>query len=144
MRRVILALPVIAAITWAALPSSVEAAPTGVPVVIVAHTSFETAESAFESSLPGCEEGTVVNGDGGPHFTPWGGVFNGDKEFTCAGGESGFTIRLKAQFGEGGSTGHWVVVDAWGELAGLKGSGSLVGIPISDTIIDDVYTGTVR
>ena len=73
-----------------------------------------------------------------------GGVFSGDKEFTCAGGLSGFTLRLKARFGEGGSTGSWTVVSGWGDYAGLKGSGSLVGISVSDVQIDDVFTGLIR
>ena len=121
------------------------AAPTGTPVHIVAHTSLESPAADFESSLDGCETGTVVNGDNAQaHFTPWGGAFIGDKEFTCAGGLSGFTLHLKARFGGGGSTGTWTVVSGWGDLEGLKGSGSLVGISVSDTAIDDVYTGSVR
>ena len=71
-------------------------------------------------------------------------MFSGDKEFTCAGDLSGFTLRLKARFGEGGSTGSWTVVSGWGDLDGLKGSGSLVGIPVSDVAIDDIFTGSVR
>jgi hypothetical protein len=65
-------------------------------------------------------------------------------DMTCASGDAGFTIRLTARFGGGGSTGTWTLADAWGDLAGLKGSGSLVGIPTSDTSIDDIYTGTLR
>lgn len=122
-----------------------QATPPGQPVQIVAHTSFESDVSDFDSSLEGCESGTVVNGAKiTVQFTPWGGTFNGDKEFTCAGGESGFVLRLKARFGQNGSTGSWTVVDGWGDLTGLKGSGSLVGIPVSEDQIDDVYTGTVR
>ena len=121
------------------------AVPTGTPVQIVAHTSFDSEVADFESSLEGCESGTVVNGDNAQaHFTPWGGVFSGDKEFTCDGGLSGFTLRLMARFGEGGSTGTWTVVGGWGDLEGLKGSGSLVGIPVSDVAIDDIFTGSVR
>jgi hypothetical protein len=115
-----------------------------VPVNIVAHTSFSSDESPFDSSLGGCETGTVVSShDVVVNFTPWGGVFNGGKEFTCAGGDSGFTLRLKARFGEGGSTGTWTVADGWGDFEGLHGSGSLVGIPTGDNI-DDVYTGSFR
>lgn len=120
------------------------AAPVGFSVAIVVHTDFTVEASDFDSNLPGCEDGTVVNGDGGPHFTPWGGIFVGTKVFTCADGESGFTIRLTARFGGGGSTGNWTLSDASGDLAGMKGSGSLVGIPTGDTSIDDIYTGTVR
>ena len=121
------------------------AAPGGTPVHIVAHTSLESPAADFESSLVGCESGTVVNGDNAQaHFTPWGGAFIGDKEFTCESGLSGFTLHLKARFGGGGSTGSWTAVGGWGELDGLKGSGSLVGIPVSDVAIDDVFTGSVR
>ena len=127
----------------AAMPATVQAAPGGFSVEIVAHTVFGPEPSEFESSLSGCATGSVVD-NGDAHFTPWGGAFTGLKEFTCADGESGFTIRLTARFGGGGSTGTWTLADAWGELAGLKGSGSLVGIPTSDTSIDDVYTGTLR
>ena len=133
-----------ALIMAAGVAAPVAAAGPATPVLIVAHTDFTADVSDFESNLAGCAEGTVVNGAFGVHGTPWGGVFNGDKEFTCAGGGSGFTVRLKARFGENGSTGSWNVTDGWGDLAGLKGSGSLVGIPVSATILDDVYTGTVR
>jgi hypothetical protein len=124
--------------------SAADAAPQGLSVHIVAHTSLETEVSDFESSIEGCESGTVVNGRSAAHFTPWGGNFHGDKEFTCDGDESGFTLRLKARFGEGGSTGSWTVVEGWGDLARIKGSGSLVGVPVTETQIDDVYTGVFR
>ena len=121
------------------------AAPVGFSVHIVAHTSFEAESSDFESNIPGCTSGTVENAENvAAHFTPWGGVFVGDKVFTCTGGDAGFVISLRARFGEGGSTGSWTVASGSGDLEGLKGSGSLVGIPISDTALDDVYTGTVR
>lgn len=128
-----------------AAATSAQAAPQGQPVQIVAHTSLETEVSDFDASLEGCESGTVVNAaDAIATFTPWGGVFVGDKEFTCDGEESGFTLRLKARFGGDGSTGSWTVVDGWGDFAGLKGSGTLVGIPVSEVQIDDVFTGSFR
>ena len=105
------------------------AAPVRTSVVIVAHTDIGPTPSEFESSVPGCASGTVVDAAGGPHFTPWGGVFVGVKDLTCDGGAAGFSIRLTARFGPGGSTGSWVLVDAWGDLDGVRGSGSLVGIP---------------
>jgi hypothetical protein len=121
------------------------AAPVGFSVEITSHTSLVSEVSDFDSSLEGCESGTVVNGaDAKASFTPWGGAFSGTKEFTCAGGESGFDLRLKARFGGGGSTGTWVLTDAWGEFAGLKGSGSLVGVPVDEETIDDIFTGTFR
>ena len=121
------------------------AVPSGSPVEIVAHTDFTSDVSEFDATLDGCRSGTVVDGENATaHFTPWGGVFNGDKEFTCAGGLSGFTLRLKARFGEDGSTGSWTVASGWGALDGLKGSGTLTGIAASEVILDDIYTGSVR
>jgi hypothetical protein len=139
----VLAGSAIAVISSVAVGHMAAAAPRGEPVIIVAHTEF-AGETVFESTIDGCTSGTVVNGDGGPHFTPWGGVFVGLKEFTCADGESGFTVGLTAQFGGAGSTGTWRILDGWGVLSGARGSGSLVGIPTSETSIDDVYTGVIR
>lgn len=120
------------------------AAPGGLPIHIVADTQLEGG--TFESSLPNCSTGTVEDAeDVAAHFTPWGGVFIGDKVFTCAGdGGDGFVLALRARFGSQGSTGSWTVVSGSGDFSGLKGSGSLVGIRTSETSIDDVYTGTVR
>jgi hypothetical protein len=119
------------------------ASPGTFSVLITAHTDFSQAVSSFDSNLPGCSTGTVVNGSGGAHFTPWGGNFVGTKQFTCDGGAAGFDVRVQARFGGGGSVGSWVIAGAWGDLAGMKGSGRLVGIP-SDIGIDDNYAGTVR
>jgi hypothetical protein len=136
---------IVAAVASVVVAAPAVAAPVGYSVEITAHTDFTTPDaSTFESNLTGCEDGTVVTGPPRGSFTPWGGTFIGTKEFTCTGGESGFTIRLTARFGGGGSTGTWTLADAWGDLAGAKGSGSLVGIPTSDTSIDDIYTGTFR
>ena len=38
----------------------------------------------------------------------------------------------------------WTVASGWGDLVGLKGSGTLTGIVVSDVLLDDIYTGTVR
>jgi hypothetical protein len=122
----------------------VSAAPVRFPVDVVVHTDFSAEVSAFEGNIPGCETGTVVNGDRSrTHFTPWGGVFVGVKEFTCAGGEGGVDVRLNARFGELGSTGSWTVIDAWGSLEGVKASGSLVGV-YTEIGVDDRYTGSAR
>ena len=130
----------------AATAGPAAAAPTGFSVEITAHTDFTSPDSSeFDSSLTGCESGSVVNGDKvNGAFTPWGGTFVGHKLFTCEGGESGFTLALRARFGGGGSTGTWTVVSGFGDLEGVKGSGSLVGISTSQTSIDDIYTGTFR
>ena len=119
----------------------VNAAPAAFPVDVVVHTEFGVEVSEFEGNIPGCETGTVVEGGGGSHFTPWGGVYAGVKEFTCAGGAGGVDVRLIAQFGEFGARGTWRVIDAWGSLEGVRASGSLVGVP-TDSGIDDRYTGS--
>jgi hypothetical protein len=117
-----------------------EAAPVAFPVDVVVHTDFSSEVSEFEGNIPGCETGTVVNRDAEAHETPWGGVFVGVKEFTCAGGEGGVDVRLIAQFGDFGATGTWRVLEGWGSLEGVRASGSLVGVP-TDIGIDDHYTG---
>ena len=98
--------------------------------------------STFTSTIDGCASGTVTNaGDrvtGGPRF----GTFTGFKVFSCEGG-GGFVVRLSAKFDETGSTGTWVVVDSSGSLAGLHGSGTLVGTP-TEGGINDVYDGVLR
>lgn len=119
------------------------AAPVRFPVDVVVHTDFSAEVSAFESNIPGCETGTVVEGEGGPHFTPWGGAFVGVKEFTCDGGAGGFDVRLTARFGELGSMGTWTLIEGWGEYEGVKASGSLVGV-YTDIGVDDHYTGSAR
>src|SRR5690349_2942604 len=82
----------------------VAAAPVRIPVDVVVHTEFGAAVSQFEGNIEGCETGTVAEGDSRTHFTPWGGVYVGIKEFTCAGGIGGFDVRLVARFGEPGAT----------------------------------------
>lgn len=133
---------VLALTTVVAVPA--QAAPVSIPVSITAHTDFTFPASPFDSNLYGCATGTVVNGAGKTQFTPWGGLFIGTKTFTCTGGNAGFDISLNARFSGDGSTGTWVIADAWGDLAGMKGSGTLVGIPVGDTGIDDKYSGTAR
>jgi hypothetical protein len=144
MRRAVVVAGAVAALASVTAAAPAQAARGGFPVEVVAHTDFTTEVSEFESNLSGCASGTVVNGDFHDSFTPWGGIFVGEKVFTCSEGDSGFTVSLKARFGPEGSTGTWNLVDAWGELAGVKGSGSLVGIIVSETLLDDVYTGIVR
>lgn len=101
----------------------------------------EGGVSTFTSTIDGCESGTVVtNGrvTGGSTF----GKFNGFKLFTCSEG-GGFVVRLSAKFDDTDSTGTWAVVGSSGAMAGLHGSGTLVGTPTS-TGINDVYDGTLR
>jgi hypothetical protein len=116
----------------------------GNSVEIVAHTSFVEPVSPFESTLPGCEDGTVTGGRTAFPPTRGIGVFSGIKVFTCAGDEGGFSIQLSARFPVGpGSVGTWSVQSSWGSMAGLRASGKLVGYGTA-TGVDDVYTGTLR
>jgi len=139
-----LVIGVSAALSLLLSASMAQAAPDKVPVTFTVITTFEEPPlpDSFTSDIAGCTSGTVTT-DGKTHFTPRGGVFIGIKSFTCADGESGFDLRLTARFGEAGSTGHWTVVDGWGAFEGLKGSGTLVGVP-TEAGIDDTYTGSFR
>lgn len=131
------------AIVAAVVPAS---AGSATAVTFTAATTFSDppVPDAFTSSIPECSTGTVVNGDFRARFLPGDrGVFNGTKEFTCTGGDSGFDVALIARFGPGGSVGSWQIVDGWGELDGLAGSGSLAGVG-SDSGITDVYVGRLR
>jgi hypothetical protein len=109
-------------------------------VDVVVHETFSAEPNEFEGNIPGCETGTVVNGESKTHFTPWGGVFVGVKEFTCDSGAGGFDVRLNARFGEFGSRGAWTLIDAWGAYEDVRAAGSLVGT-ITEMGIDDHYTG---
>ncbi|MBW9118638.1 hypothetical protein JNB63_00855 [Microbacterium trichothecenolyticum] len=119
------------------------AAPVRFPVDVVVHTEIGGGPNDFEGNIPGCETGTVLDVDPRATFTPWGGVFKGDKEFTCDSGSGGFTVQLIARFGEPGSTGTWTLVDAWGDFEGVKASGELTGTYTASGI-DDRYTGSAR
>jgi hypothetical protein len=119
-------------------------AATGTSVHIEAITHFDPEiQNTFTSNIAGCEAGTVQ--DGRAAFPPSRGlgVFAGKKVFTCNEG-GGFTLQLSARFPVGpGSVGQWAVVDSSGQLAGLTGSGSLLGFA-EDDVITDVYDGTIR
>jgi hypothetical protein len=101
-------------------------------------TDVRTVESptgTFSSAISGCDEGITEDVRAHASFTPDGGVFVALRDFQCADG-GGFVVRLTAKFGEGGSAGTWSIVDSYGDLAGLRGSGTLVGTPIDDGISD--------
>ena len=119
------------------------ASPVKLPVTATVHTTFDEGPHPFTSSVPGCPTGMVTNVPPSARFTPWGGVFRGVKSFECDSGTGGFAVRLVARFGENGSTGTWTLVEAWGDYAGAKGSGTLVGVPVEGGI-DDHYAGMVR
>lgn len=134
-----------AALTLVASASVAQAAPAALPVTFTVNTTFEEPPlpDTFTSDLAGCTSGTVADPAPRTRFTPWGGVYVGIKSFTCADGASGFDLRLTARFSDSGATGHWTLLDGWGDLEGLKGSGSLTGIP-TESGIDDIYTGFLR
>ena len=118
------------------------AAGTRTDVSITATTTFDDEPDTFTATgIPGCSSGLVYDGGGRVQFTRALGVFAGFKVFDC-GDDSGFVLRLNARFGDTGSTGTWSVVDAWGSVAGMSGSGSLTGVPIENGIADS-YVGTV-
>jgi hypothetical protein len=147
MRPVLMAVgsTAVAVLASPTMLSPAQAVPSGQAAWFTVQTTFEDPPEpdVFTSSIEGCTSGTVVDADADAAFTPWGGVFRGVKEFTCSGEESGFSVRLVARFGAGGSEGSWTVVSGWGGLSGLKGSGKLVGTPIQDGI-EDHYVGTLR
>ena len=134
---------VVAALLLAVAPVAA-AARTAVHMEVA--TNFDPADDPFTASgIPGCSSGTVANGeDPLVNFTRPFGIYAGYKVFDCGGG-SGFRVRLNAMFSySGGSVGTWSIVDAWGNLAGLQGSGKLVGISTGPDSINDVYDGTIN
>ena len=108
-------------------------------------TNFDPADDPFTATgIPGCASGFVATGDNTTLFPRRHGVFAGDKVFDCGGG-TGFVVRLNALFSySGGSIGTWSIVASWGTLAGLQGSGKLVGTSTGPDSILDVYDGTIN
>ncbi|MFC5176862.1 hypothetical protein [Nocardioides taihuensis] len=107
-----------------------------------------TGESVVTSDLPGCTTGTAVDLRAGAHDHPGGGVFSAVREVRCDGG-SGFVLTITARYGGGDSTGTWAVTGAYGELAGLRGRGTVEGALFDadgdgqPDGITDTYTGAV-
>ena len=103
-------------------------------------TTFDAVPDEFVADgIESCTSGTVTDAGGKAIFLRPQGVFVGYKAFDCGGG-TGFVVRLNARFGDSGSIGTWAIVDAWGDLAGTQGGGTLVGYPIGGGILD-VYDG---
>lgn len=104
--------------------------------------------SAVTTDLPECP--TAVAADRMTHveFTRTHGVFVALRDFECGGG-TGFVVRLTANFADG-SFGSWSIIDAYGALEGLHGSGKVIGTRFGgdtedpgDDGIDDHYTGWI-
>ena len=105
--------------------------------------------SSVTTDLAACPTAVAVDRRAHVEFTRHHGVFHGVRDMQCGDG-TGFVVRLTARFGEGGSTGTWSIVDAYGDLEGLHGAGTLVGTGFggdtedpSDDGIDDHYTGWI-
>lgn len=104
--------------------------------------------SSVTTNLTECPTAVAVDLMSHVEFTRTHGVFIGVRDFQCGEG-TGFVVRLTANFGDG-SFGSWSIVDAYGTLEGLRGSGKLVGTSFggdtedpSDDGIDDHYTGRI-
>jgi hypothetical protein len=150
MRRTAL-LPVV--VSAAALAAPLVALPaadaaTRTPISFTDHR-VGLESSAVTTSLPECPTAEAVDLMTHVEFTRSHGVFIGIRDIQCGDG-TGFVVRLTAAFGDGGSFGSWSIVDSYGELAGMRGSGKITGIPFggdtedpADDGIDDVYTGWV-
>lgn len=141
--RKIVGLGLVASVALALVAVAPVAATARTSVHLEVATNFDPADDPFTADISGCTSGTVATGDNFTTFTRSHGNFVGYKLFDCGGG-TGFTVRLNALFGSDGSTGTWAIVDAWGTLAGLQGSGKLVGIPAGANAIDDIYDGTIN
>ncbi len=142
MRR-ILAMSFVLGLLLALAAVTSAVAGTRQAVTMTVTTLFDPDPDGFEATgLPGCTSGTVTDANAKLVFTPAPGIFAGYKVFDC-GSDNGFVLRLNARFGPSGATGTWAVVDAWGSLAGMNGSGQLTGEPIGDIGVTDFYTGTV-
>jgi hypothetical protein len=132
----------IAAIALAAIVAAPVGAATRTSVTMDVPTTFDDEPDHFTATgLPDCATGVVEDGGAKVVIGPRLGVFAGFKVFVCDGSDSGLVVRLNARFGPGGSVGSWAIVDAWGSLAGLRGSGTLTGDAIENGIFDH-YTGT--
>jgi len=143
MRRLLATAAILGLLTAVAVVAPVSAK-TRINVTMTVPTFFDIDPSAFTASIPGCTEGWTYSG-GKAVFPPPNGIFAGYKLFDC-GDDTGFLVRLNARFsytGEG-SVGTWTIVDSWGDLAGMTGSGKLTGVPIEgENAITDNYVGTV-
>jgi hypothetical protein len=113
----------------------------GTTATTIVHTT-DDVDDTFESNIGGCEGGTATEGRAMARLMRTHGVFNGQKVFTCSGGEGGFTVHLNAWFTFDGSIGTWSTISSWGTLAGMQGQGKLVGTVIPGGI-DDSYEGWI-
>ena len=104
--------------------------------------------SSVTTDLAECPTAVAVDLRSHTEFTRTHGVFTGIRDFQCGGG-TGFVVRLTANFSDG-SFGSWSIVDAYGALEGMRGSGKIVGSGFggdtedpSDDGIDDHYAGWI-
>jgi len=143
MRRLLATAAIFGLLTAVTVVAPVSAA-TRITVTMTVPTFFDVDPNAFTASIPGCTEGLTYSG-GKAVFPPPNGIFAGYKWFVCD-DDTGFLVRLNARFSYtgAGSVGSWTIVDSWGDLAGMTGSGKLTGVPIEgENAISDNYVGTV-
>lgn len=147
MRRIPLCSTVAAAFVVTALTAPTAEAATRDTIEFTDHR-VGLDSSSVTTDLPECPTAEAVDLWAHVEFTQTHGVFVAIRDFRCGDG-TGFVVRLTANFSDG-SSGSWSIVDAYGALEGLHGSGKLVGTPFggetedqSDDGIDDHYTGRI-
>jgi len=145
MRRLLAASAVLGLLVAVVAVAPVSAR-TRVDVTMTVATYFEQEPNEFTATIPGCTEGLNYTAGNAAFPRPFG-VFIGYKLFECDGSEeTGFVVRLNAKFSYSGagSVGTWTIVDAWGDLAGMTGTGKLIGVPIEgENGITDFYVGAI-
>jgi hypothetical protein len=149
MRRVILAAALAAAVAGPVLMVPTADAATRGTIDFVDHRVGFDGTSSVTTDLAECPTAEAVDVMTHVAFTQKHGVFFGVRAIECD-ADTGFVVRLTARFANSGSFGSWSIVDAYGALDGLRGSGAIVGTGFgaetedeSDDGIDDHYTGWI-
>lgn len=139
----------LAAMVWLFSLAGPAAATAPQPVTIIVPTDVTGERSEDPFTATGgivCEAGTVSNSFA--LFTGWQSDTHAQiligKLFVCPEGTFEVLLRVKLHFDTGQTFGTWSVRSGTGAFAGLKGTGSLVGIPQEGDIILDMYTGAMH
>ena len=147
MRRISFLSGLVAVLAYPFLMAPAEAATRGTIDFTDHRVGLDS--SSVTTDLAECPTAVAVDVMGHVEFTRTHGVFIGVRDIQC-GGDTGFVVRLTANFCCGGSFGSWSIIDAYGDLAGLRGSGKIVGTGFGgetpdpfDDGIDDHYTGWI-
>lgn len=139
----VVALAVVAGSLAIALPAFA-AAPQ--PVTITVYTDLNAYENTFAASGPVCASGTVT-GTLPAHFNGWQSnrqiqILVG-KHFICPDGTFDVWLHITFDFQTGTGAGTWYVHSGTDAYAHLHGSGTITGTDLSDTLVLDVYTGSM-